>query len=1159
MAANDSTLVDGDGNYSDWIELYNSSGSPADITGYYLTDDTNNLTKWQFPTTNITAQGFLVVFASGQNTDDYVDSLGYLHTNFKLSRNDDGENESLALVLPDSVTIAHAFPDYPPQFDDISYGLSNENPTNEALYFEVPTPGALNSTGTAGFVSEPLFSVKRGFYNTSFDVIITTATENSEIYYTVNGVSPSISDGNLYSGAITITNTTILRAAAFRTNYISSSVETHTYIFISDVVVQSPNGETPGSDWPSSPVNGQVVDYGMDPDIVNDSSYSGLIGNSLTSIPSISLVTDPDNLFDSNIGIYVNPESDGRDWERETSVELLNPDESQGFQINSGLRIRGGMSRTATNPKHSFRLFFRSEYGASKLNFPLFGDEGVDEYDKIDLRTGQNFSWNIERGGGPGPPNSPESSFPGEPSANYATWLYDIFSRDTQHKMGQTYSRGRFYHLFLNGQYWGLYQTDERTEANYAESYFGYSDEDYDAVKSDNDNGEVYATDGNLVAYSNLWSQVNNGMSDISNYFCVQGMNTDQSRNQSYTRLLDVDNLIDYMIIVFFTGNRDMPIGPPSQDSQPRNLFTIYNRKSPDGFKFITHDCEHSIEIEEGVNLNRVNTTLKSALSLQKNCTPWWIHSKLEDNSEYLLRFADKVHEYFFNNGILTPDVVTNRFLPRASEIELAVIAESARWGDYLYPDSPRTKNDDWLPVVTTLVDDYFLAYPSTRTEVVLSQLNSRGLYPNFAAPVFSQQGGIITDEFSLSISSSYPIYYTIDGTDPREPITGNPVGTLYTEPISLPYSAKVKARVLNSSTWTALNSAVFVADEEVPLKVSEIMYHPADPTASLTNYSSSDFEFIELQNIGTQTIGLAGIKFTEGIIFDFSDGNVPSLDPGEYVVLIDDQFAFYEKYTNWADMKIAGEFKGKFFLPGALDNSSEKLTLVDGKGNTIQSFTYEDSWYPQTDGGGYSLTIIDPYAETNSWNSINSWRPSTFPGGTPGFGPVTISGSGLFINEFLAINETTITDNFGGFEDWIELLNFDSNTIELSGMFLTDDLSDPTKWSFPDTNLAAGDFLLLWADNETNKGVLHLPFKLSGNGEEIGLFNRSEDGTTLLHSVVYGEQYADISYGLFPDATGVWTSLAIPTPGSSNIIPEPYFVYFIIFLFSFRKYISLN
>lgn len=123
MAKNDETIMDGDGYYSDWIELCNLGDSAVDLTGWYLSDDTNHLTQWTFSSKSIAAGEFLVVFASGQETVGYTDPLGYLHTTFKLS----GSGENVILTQADGITIASSFINYPEQDDDISYGLEQES------------------------------------------------------------------------------------------------------------------------------------------------------------------------------------------------------------------------------------------------------------------------------------------------------------------------------------------------------------------------------------------------------------------------------------------------------------------------------------------------------------------------------------------------------------------------------------------------------------------------------------------------------------------------------------------------------------------------------------------------------------------------------------------------------------------------------------------------------------------------------------------------------------------------------------------------------------------------------------------------------------------------------------------------------------------------
>lgn len=1263
MAKNDTTLADGDGNYSDWIELYNAGDSAVDLEGWYLSDDSLDLTQWPFPALSIAAGEHLVVFASGQEVDDYTDSLGYLHTNFKLS----GDGEDVVLTQADGVTVEHSFIDYPEQSDDVSYGVAQDSdysylvvgeqeataivgtsepsaswnttgfddsswnsgqtgvgydmgstysslinldledqmyvdsrppsayesayirvpftvddvstisqlslrmkyddgfvayingvevasanapdsPTyassasaehdgtsyedftilnassylqtgenvlaihglaypydfrpfggssgsadffilpeltgitigeldfDTSMYFSTPTPGADNVFGVYGYVGDTSFSVDRGFYSSAFEVEITCETAGAAIYYTTDGTEPATDNGTLYTGPITINKTTVLRTAAFLTGYQPSNTDTQTYLFLDDIIAQGTSVTSLDPYFPPSSVNGQGFDYGMDPDITTSSTYSGEMETALLDIPSISIVTDPDNLFNASSGIYVNADEEGEDWERETSIELIHPDGTEGFQIDGGVRIRGASSTSSSNPKHSFRFFFRSEYGTSRLEYPLFGEDGADSFKRMDLRTGQNFSWANQ-------------------SPQYATWLYDIFTRDTHRDMDQPYTRGEYYHLYINGMYWGLYQTEERCESNYAESYYGDDNEDFDAVKSDADTGDLYAVDGTRDAYEDLWTGVTAGVTSNAAYFALQGMDSDGTENSSDTKLLDVDNVIDYMLLVYFTANRDSPIGPPNNATMPRNLNMIYNRENPDGFKFVAHDNEHSLEISEGVNHNRFSQSLSTSFNGIDRMTPWWIHLKLMNNEEYALRFADHVHEHFFNGGLLTASENRARMQTRKDEIYSAVVAESARWGDSA-STSPRTRDDDWEVRADWLTDTYM----TQRTDIVFSQIVAKGWYPSVDAPEFNQHGGSVASGFELTMTGSGTIYYTLDGSDPRE-VGGAVAGTAYSSAIALNQTTQVKARALSGSTWSALTTATFELSDLSPLRVTEVMYHPAEGTTDdEIYYSDSDFEFIELLNTGSETIGLTGTAFTGGIHFEFSEGSVATLDPGDYVLLVNDLEAFSLRYPEVDTSIIAGEYHGKFFLPDAnLSNSGETITLEDSLGRTILEFTYDDEWVPATDGDGYSLTVIDPTADTGTWNTSAAWQASTVEGGTPGTGETDEPDS-----DDDGMDDTWETTYFGGIsadkgdpdDDW----DGDGSS-NLSEFIAGTDPTDPDSlFEITGVTVEAGSVQVSWSSVEGKTYTLQYSTTLeSGSWTNVADSDTATSSTTTL------------------------------------------------------------
>ena len=973
LASNGVSGRDPQGQCDDWIEIHNYGDAPIDMGGMYLTDDLDRPTKWQIPAadpalTTVASQGYLLIWADGDTEDEG------LHANFKLA----ADGEDLGLFDADGTTLIDRV-SFPALTTDMSYGR-DPDAHDQWQFLATPTPGAENLGAYEGCVDEIQFSHAHGFYDEPFFVTLTTATPEATVYYSLDGQTPGLMKGRfptgrVYAEPIRIDRTTCLRAVATQKGWKPSTVRTQTYIFVSDVVQQSPTGARPGPDWPNPTTSGggfpwgagQVMDYGMDPDVVHDVRYADLMEDALLSIPSISLVTDPANLFDPSTGIYVNALQDGRAWERPGCVELIYPDGTEGFEVNAGLRIRGGYGRGGSNAKHAFRLFFRAEYGVSRLRYPLFEAEGVDTFEKVDLRTAQNYSWAFKGAGG-------------LDHGGKNTMVREVFSRDLQGATGQPYTRSRYYHLYLNGQYWGLYQTQERSEARYAESYLGGSREDYDVVKVDAGPGRPYtmeATDGNLEAYQRLWQAARAGFGADAAYYRVQGLNPDGTDNPAYERLLDVDNLIDYMICTFYVGDIDAPISNFLGNVRPNNFYALYNRVNPEGFKFFRHDSEHSL-----FELYENRTGPYPAGQQARYFNPQWLHQQLVAHPEYRMRFADHVYGHFFNDGAMTPQAAAGLFLPRRETIDLAIIAESARWGDAKV-SRPRTKDDDWLPQVNYLINDYF----PYRTDIVLDQFRAKDWYPFVDAPTFNQHGGAVEPGFNLTMIASVggfhqgDIYYTLDGEDPR--LKGGAINaahaTLYTGPVTLTESTRVRARTLLAGMWSAVHDAVFaVGPVAEHLRVSEIMYHPSDTGRP----DDPNSEYIELTNIGTETIGLELVQFSNGIVFTF-----PSIElaGGDYCLVVKDVAAFEARYG--PGLPIAGEYSGM------LANGGERIELLDAVGRTIHSFRYEDSWYDRTDGQGYSLTIVDPAgADLDAWSRRSGWRPSTDVGGSPGAADMDIS-----------------------------------------------------------------------------------------------------------------------------------------------------------------------
>ena len=181
----------------------------------------------------------------------------------------------------------------------------------------------------------------------------------------------------------------------------------------------------------------------------------------------------------------------------------------------------------------------------------------------------------------------------------------------------------------------------------------------------------------------------------------------------------------------------------------------------------------------------------------------------------------------------------------------------------------------------------------------------------------------------------------------------------------------------------------------------------------------------------------------------------------------------------------------------------------------------------PQANG-----TVVQYYVSAEDDSSAVTTDPADAPGVTYSYS-VGYTSPSLFVNEFMADNDNTLQDEAGEFDDWIEMYNGGSTGIDLGGMYLTDDLTNPDKWPIPATLVGAGEVLLFWADEDQEQGPLHTNFKLGKGGEVLAIVDT--DGISIVDSVTFGEQTTDVSYGRHPDGWGAWQLFEDPTPGERN------------------------
>jgi hypothetical protein len=548
-----------------------------------------------------------------------------------------------------------------------------------------------------------------------------------------------------YTKPLQIDGTATVRAFAKKDGFADSPATTRTYLFGSDVIRQPENPEGFPDTWGEfTGTNGSrrgapvPADYEMKPSIVNEDP-AGMI-ETLKSLPSISIVADPDDLFGTE-GILSNPFAgiDGRTGvftikpfvrDRHCSVEWIDPNGGPELQLDCGIRLSGGWSRHyIASPKKSFSLLFKEEFGPGKLRFKVFPDSDVDKFDRIILKAIFSNAW-------------PDAARPPD-------YLRDHFLRKTRSDMGEPASHGTWVHLYLNGLYWGIFNPTERPDASYAASHFGGSKEDYDAVKhkgltgpggASNDSFEVI--DGEGDAWLEAQTLARADLSEPEHY-------------EAFRRYVDVKNLADYSIINTYTANADWP---------HKNWYANRRRADGAGWRFYSWDSEYALH----------DTRLDRTSASNRN-TPAYLYSRARKNPEFRLLFADRVHKHLFNGGALTPEVNKERYSALAAIIEPAINGEAARWGDNGFTRQGRT---NYTKSRWESARDGVLRFFDRRHDTALTQYRRADLYPDIEAPVFSQHGGDVSAGFQLEMTlpdgEVGQIYYTLDGSDPRVPQLGS-------------------------------------------------------------------------------------------------------------------------------------------------------------------------------------------------------------------------------------------------------------------------------------------------------------------------------------------------------------------------------------------------
>ena len=1043
QTSNIDMFVDPSFNYGGWIEIYNPTDKPVTLIGLHVSDDPNNLKKFKLPLEvgGVPAKGFKNVWF-----DHY--EVKYSQVNFKL------DFDGGVIYLSDNEGNLITSQDYPIAVPRTSYARTTDGGTSWGLTAE-PTPARSNATSTfaVGRLEVPVVDKDAQLFNSPFTVSVNIPS-GATLRYTVDGSTPTLDNGyTSQTGLFNVSSTTTYRFRLFKEGSLPSEVITRSYLY-------------------------------KDRDIV---------------FPVISVVTDPVNLFDDSLGIYVRgvngrtgngqqtPCNWNMDWDRPVNFEYITPEEGMVLNQEVDMAMCGGWSR-AWEP-HSFKLKAAKIYeGRNSMNYTFFDDKQYLKHKTLQIRNGGNDTGSRIK----------------DPA------LQEIVRQSGLDIDCQAYQP--IVH-FINGQYKGMLNMREPNNKHFAYANYGYDSDEVDQFEMSPDSGYCQK-EGTKDSFLK-WYELSANAADPEVYSEICNM-------------VDIDEYINYMAVEFYLGATDWP---------QNNVKAFKPRFEGGKFRFVLFDLDGTFGTNDPFNTFERKQTYTFDLiydtgtRFTEEIEFVTIFLNMLSNEEFVKKFIDTY--CLVAGSVFTPERCSE--IIRAMADNTYATLQQEGQNPYNTGNSLINSLNNRQQTMINALKNYW-RFNLSGIEEQKVELNSnideaRIRVNNMVVPTNKFAGSLFSP---ITLKANAPTNYKFVGWRSNN---GEAIEmTLFSKGDSWNYYDQGS---LDGENWTADNyDATSWGEGNAPLG-----YYTSDSNNGRGYNTFLDFgsdtnnkrptyyfrkEFIISNTLTENDIVSLDYTVDDGMII-----YINGVEASRYLMNSGDitYNSFSSTYAN------NNPDSGKITLPISLFKKGRNVIAVEVHNNNGNS---SDIYFDA------SLSLLT-YNGENSYISYDEEFQMPTSGNlslTACYEPLTEEGlaetftTPVKVNEICASNSIYVNEYFEK-NDWIELYNTTGKDFDIAGMYISDNINKPLKYQIPtdgivNTIIKPHGHMVIWADKLEPLSQLHTSFKLGAEGGEVVLTSADQ---TWCDTLVYAAHNGDFSVGLYPDGGTNAYIMSKTTIGATNEI----------------------